>query len=162
MAYAEPAFSFKFGSFGTANNQLKNPSDVIVSSDGRTIYVVDTDNHRINVFDDDGDYDFQFGSFCNISAIQNCNDDADGADNDGDGQFNNPFSGVLDAFGHFFVVDSDNERVQRFDDGDGQFELKFGSSDNAKPEYLGSAQGIATQKSTKKIYVSSIDTDSIS
>ena len=162
IAYAEPAFSFKFGSFGTANNQLKNPSDVIVSSDGRTIYVVDTDNHRINVFDDDGDYDFQFGSFCNISAIQNCNDDADGADNDGDGQFNNPFSGVLDAFGHFFVVDSDNERVQRFDDGDGQFELKFGSSDNAKPEYLGSAQGIATQKSTKKIYVSSIDTDSIS
>ncbi|WP_237698783.1 fibronectin type III domain-containing protein [Nitrosarchaeum koreense] len=162
MAYAEPMFSFKFGTFGTANNQLKNPHDVDVSSDGRSIYVTDTDNHRIIVFDDDGDYDYKFGTFCNMTSIQNCNDDADGADNDGDGQFNNPFSGVLDGIGNFFVIDSDNERVQRFDDGDGQFESKFGSSDNTKPEYLGSAQGIAIQKSTKKIFVSSIETDSIS
>ncbi|QLH11829.1 hypothetical protein DSQ20_03720 [Nitrosarchaeum sp. AC2] len=162
MAYAEPTFSFKFGTFGTANNQLKNPHDVDVSSDGKSIYVTDTDNHRIIVFDDDGDYDYKFGTFCNMTSIQNCNDDADGADSDGDGQFNNPFSGVLDGIGNFFVIDSDNERVQRFDDGDGQFESKFGSSDNTKPEYLGSAQGIAIQKSTKKIFASSVETDSIS
>jgi len=77
MAYAEPTFSFKFGTFGTTNNQLKNPHDVDVSSDGRSIYVTDTDNHRIIVFDDDGDYDYKFGTFCNMTSIQNCNDDAD-------------------------------------------------------------------------------------
>ncbi len=162
MVYAAPMFSFKIGSFGTANEQLKTPNDVIVSSDGNTIYVVDAENHRINVFDDDGDHDFKFGSFCDMALIQNCNDNADGADNDGDGQFNNPTSGVLDSFGHFFVVDSGNERIQRFDDGDGEFELKFGSSDNTESEYLGNAQGVSTLKSTREIYVSSIDTDSIS
>ncbi len=162
MVYAVPTFSFKIGSLGTANEQLKSPRDVIVSNNGATIYAVDTENHRINVFDDDGDHDFKFGSFCDMVLIQNCNDNANGADNDGDGQFNNPVSGMLDSFGHFFVVDSDNERIQRFDDNDGEFELKFGSSDNAKSEYLGGAQGIATLKSTKEIYVSSIDTDSIS
>ncbi|MBI3254961.1 MAG: hypothetical protein HYZ55_03640 [Nitrosarchaeum sp.] len=119
MVYAVPTFSFKIGSLGTANEQLKSPNDVIVSSDGNTIYAVDTENHRINVFDDDGDHDFKFGSFCDMALVQNCNDNADGADNDGDGQFNNPISGMLDSFGHFFVVDSGNERIQRFDDGGG-------------------------------------------
>ena len=162
IAYAEPKFSFKIGSLGTTNDQLKSPNDVIVSNDGKSIYVVDTDNHRINVFDDDGDHDFKFGSFCDMALVQNCNDNADGADTDGDGQFNTPTNGILDSFGHFFVVDSGNERIQRFDYNDGEFQLKFGSSDNTKSEYLGSAQGIATLKSTKEIYVSSIDTDSIS
>ena len=162
IADAELEFSFEIGSFGTSNDELKNPKDVIVSSNGKTIYVVDTDNHRINVFDDDGDHDFKFGSFCNMASIQDCNDNADGADDDGDGQFNKPTSAVLDSFGNLFVVDSGNERIQRFDDGDGEFELKFGSSDDTKSEYLGSAQGIATLKSTREIYVSSSDTDSIS
>ena len=162
IAYAEPKFSFKIGSLGTTNDQLKSPNDVIVSNDGKSIYVVDTDNHRINVFDDDGDHDFKFGSFCDMALVQNCNDNADGADTDGDGQFNTPTNGILDSFGHFFVVDSGNERIQRFDYNDGEFQLKFGSSDNTKSEYLGSAQGIATLKSTKEIYVSSLDTDSIS
>ena len=58
MVYAAPTFSFKIGSLGTTNDQLKSPNDVIVSSDGKTIYVVDTENHRINVFDDDGNHDF--------------------------------------------------------------------------------------------------------
>ena len=162
IAHAELKFSFEIGSFGTSNDELKNPKDVIVSSNGKTIYVVDTDNHRINVFDDDGDHDFKFGTFCNIASIQSCNDNADGANDDGDGQFNKPTSATLDSFGNLFVVDSENERIQRFDDGDGEFELKFGSSDDTKPEHLGSAQGIATLKSTKEIYVSSSDTDSIS
>src|SRR3989338_3460252 len=94
MVYAVPTFSFKIGSLGTANEQLKSPRDVIVSNNGVTIYAVDTENHRINVFDDDGDHDFKFGSFCDMELIQNCNDNADGADTDGDGQFNNPISGV--------------------------------------------------------------------
>ena len=30
---------------------------------------------------------FTYGTFCNVAAIQDCNDNADGADDDGDGQF---------------------------------------------------------------------------
>ena len=127
LAHADIEFSLKFGEFGNDEDELDNPTDVIVKNNGREIYVVDSNNERINVFDDDGDHDFEYGSFCDTAQIQSCNDNADGADDDGDGQFNNPISIAIDALGKFFVVDSDNERVQVFDD-DGEFQFKFGSS----------------------------------
>jgi len=161
FAYAEPEFSFQFGTTGTDDDEFDNPTDVIVDKNGKKIYVVDSDNHRISVFEDDGDDDFQYGTFCNIAAIQDCNDNADGADDDGDGQFENPLSIARDALGKFFVVDSDNERVQIFDD-DGEFQSKFGSSDSGLDEYLGSAKGIVIQESTREILVSNIESDSIS
>ena len=157
---AELAYLSEIGSTGIGNDNLNGPTDVILSSNGRTIYVVDSENNRINVFEDDGDYDFKFGSFCSIFAIQNCNDNAVGADNDGDGQFDNPKSATLDLRGNFFVVDADNTRVQRFND-DGRFEIKFGSVDSTTPDYLGSPQGIAVLDSTREIYVSDRVSDSI-
>ena len=48
------------------------------------------------------------------------------------------FSIAIDALGNFFVVDSDNSRIQIFDD-DGEFQSKFGSADSGIDEYLGSA-----------------------
>ncbi len=161
FVYAEAEFSFKFGTSGTGNDQLNNPTDVILDKNAKNIFVVDSNNHRINVFENDGDYDFQYGSFCDIATIQDCNDNADGANDDGDGQFENPISIAIDALGEFFVVDSDNDRIQIFDD-DGEFQSKFGSSNSALDEYLGSAKGIVIQESTKEILVSNIETDSIS
>ena len=161
FAYAETEFSFEFGSKGTANDEFDNPTDIIVDDNGKTIYVVDNNNNRIGVFEDDGDHDFSYGSFCDTASIQNCNDNADGADDDGDGQFNEPFSIARDSIGKFYVVDSDNERVQIFDD-DGEFQSRFGSSDNSDDEYLGSATGIVVQESTREILVSNIESDSIS
>ena len=52
-----------------------------------------------------------------------------------------------------------NDRVQRFDD-DGDFEIKFGSSDSSDQDYLGVPSGIAVD-STRDAYVSSAVTDSI-
>ena len=161
MAYAEPEFSFKFGSTGTDDDEFDDPRDIILDKNANKIYVVDSNNDRISVFEDDGDFDFEYGTFCDIAAIQNCNDNADGADEDGDGQFNNPLAIARDALGKFFVVDSDNERVQIFDD-DGEFQLKFGSSDSGLDEYLGNAKGIVIQESTNEILVSNIERDSIS
>jgi len=74
---------------------------------------------------------------------------------------NDPISISRDALGKFFVVDSDNSRVQIFDD-DGEFQFKFGSSDSGIDEYLGSAKGIAIQESTGNILVSDVERDSIS
>ena len=153
MAYAEPEFSYKFGTTGNDNDELNNPTDVILDRNGKNIYVVDNNNDRISVFEDDGDYDFQYGTFCDIAAIQNCNDNADGANDDGDGQFDNPISIAIDALGKFFVVDSDNERVQIFD-VDGEFQSKFGSSDSGLDEYLGSAKGGGRQDSTRQRLIS--------
>ena len=161
MAYAEPEFSFKFGSTGTDDDEFNNPTDIILDKNAKMIFVVDSNNDRISVFEDDGDFDFEYGTFCDIAAIQNCNDNADGADDDGDGQFDNPLAIARDALGKFFVVDSDNDRVQIFDD-DGEFQSKFGSSDSGLDEYLGSAKGIVIQETTKEILVSNIERDSIS
>jgi DNA-binding beta-propeller fold protein YncE len=161
FAHAEAEFSFKFGTTGTGDGELNNPTDVVADMNGKNYYVVDSNNDRINVFDDDGVHDFEYGTFCDIAVIQNCNDNADGADDDGDGQFDSPISIVIDALGKFFVVDSDNERVQIFDD-DGEFQSKFGSSNSGLDEYLGSAKGIVIQESTREILVSSIERDSIS
>jgi len=161
MAYAEPEFSFKFGSTGTDDDEFNNPIDIILDKNANKIFVVDSNNDRISVFENDGDFDFKYGTFCDIAEIQNCNDNADGANDDGDGQFDNPLAIARDHLGKFFVVDSDNNRVQIFDDG-GEFQSKFGSSDSGLDEYLGSAKGIVIQESTREILVSNIERDSIS
>ena len=161
FAYAEPEFVFKFGTTGSGNGELNNPTDVVVDKNGKNIYVVDSNNNRISVFEDDGDFDFTYGTFCDIALIQDCNDNADGANDDGDGQFEKPISIAIDTLGKFFVVDEDNQRVQVFDD-DGEFQSKFGSSDNGLDEYLGSARGIVIQESSRDILVSNIERDSIS
>ncbi len=161
MAYAEPEFAFKFGSLGTDNDELDNPTDLILDKNGKNVYVVDNNNNRINAFEDDGDDDFIYGSFCDIVSIQDCNDNADGADEDGDGQFNDPISIARDAIGKFFVVDTDNSRIQIFDD-DGEFQSKFGSSNSGDDEYLGSAEGVTIQESSGDIFVSDVVRDSIS
>jgi len=160
-AYAEPEFSFEFGSTGDDDDELDNPTDVVVDKNGKTIYVVDSENDRINVFEDDGDDDFRYGTFCDIAVIQLCDSNADGASGAGDGQFNDPISIAIDALGKFFVADSDNKRIQVFED-DGEFQLKFGSSSSADDEYLGLAKGIAIQESSKNIFVSDVVEDSVS
>ena len=154
-------FSFEFGSSGDKEDELDTPTDVIVSENGRNIYVVDSENNRINVFEDDGDDDFVYGTFCDIAVIQDCNDNADGADEDGDGQFNNPISIALDTPKKIFVADSDNKRIQVFDD-DGKFQSKFGSSNSGSTAYIGSPNGIAIQESSGNIFVSDAERDSIS
>ena len=160
LAHAEMEFSFKFGERGTGDDQLDNPTDVIVSSNGKEIYVVDKNNNRVNVFEDDGDHEFEYGTFCSTAQIRNCNDDADGADDDGDGQFNNPLSIAVDVTERYFVVDADNDRVQVFDD-DGEFQFKFGSSDRGDDEYMGGAESVVIQDTTRDIFVSNSERDSI-
>ena len=161
IAYAEPEFSFEFGEKGDDNDELDTPTDVVVDKNGKTIYVVDSENNRINVFDDDGDDEDRYGTFCDIAVIQLCNSNADGASGPGDGQFNNPISIAMNALGKFFVVDSDNKRIQVFDD-EGEFQLKFGSSSSGDDEYLGLAKGIVIQESSKNTLVSDVERDSIS
>ena len=140
IVYADVALDFKFGATGSGNDHLDNPTDVIVKSNSREIFVVDNNNDRINIFDDTGDADSRYGSFCDISKVAECNSRADGAKADGDGQFNGPLYIAMDGSGKYYVVDSANSRVQVFDDS-GEFQLKFGSSDRNSDSYLWGASG---------------------
>lgn len=50
----------KFGEFGILEGQFTEPSGVAVTEENEII-VADTNNHRIQVFDKDGNFKFQFG-----------------------------------------------------------------------------------------------------
>lgn len=51
----------KFGTIGSGNGQFSSPHGFCLGTD-EDIVVADTNNHRIQVFDKDGNFKFQFGS----------------------------------------------------------------------------------------------------
>ncbi len=91
-------FLRKWGSLGTSNGQFNSPHSVKVDSEG-IVYVSDLSN-RIQVFDLYGNYYTSFGT-----------------NGSGDGQFNEPrgITIISSAYNYYiFVVDSMNNRIQRF------------------------------------------------
>ena len=112
----DSAYNYKsqFGSYGTigdgANSvgKFASPSDVSISSNGN-IVVIDTWNNRIQVFDSNYDFLFEFGS--------------SGEDL---GNFVWPETGAVDSDGNMLVGDTGNSRIQVFD-SNGNFQSSFGS-----------------------------------
>ncbi len=123
--WAQPASTVEFtqawGEPGEEPGQFDAPEGVAIASDGR-IYVADTNNDRVQVFNPDGEFLNQWGSFCDLASGDGC-DDADGQ-----GQFNAPegiaYAPVTDTV---YVTDSGNDRVQAFSPS-GEFRTSWGSS----------------------------------
>ena len=95
-----------FGSKGYGNGELNSPLGVAVDSKDRII-VADTNNHRIQIFDSDGNFVSSFGSL-----------------GSGDGRFDSPSGVATDSNDRIIVADYDNHRVQIFD-SDGNFVSSF-------------------------------------
>ncbi|MBI3755027.1 MAG: tetratricopeptide repeat protein, partial [Deltaproteobacteria bacterium] len=118
------SFSLQIGSErGSGNGQFYEPAGIAVSSDNR-IYVVDSENNRVQIFD-------QAGQF--IKAF--------GAKGKEAGQFRMPYGIAIGADGKLFVTDSKNSRVQVFDK-DGGFLYGFGR-DGSQDGELSYPLGIA-------------------
>ena len=81
-------------SAGSLSGQFNAPFDVAITADGNQIYVSDSNNHRIQVFDRYGNYVAAFGS--------------QGA---GFGQFNTPKGLTLAPDGSLIIADSGNYRL---------------------------------------------------
>lgn len=90
-------FLTKFGDRGVENGQFNYPTNVAVDRQGR-IYVTDTMNFRIQIFDPD--YKF-------VEAF--------GKQGSRFGQFLKPKGLALDSFQNIYVVDSDFDNFQIFD-----------------------------------------------
>ena len=60
-------FHCKFGEFGILGGQFTEPSGVAVTPDNE-IVVADTNNYRIQVFDKEGNFKFQFGEVTFVST----------------------------------------------------------------------------------------------
>ncbi len=145
-----------FGSAGASSGQFDSPSRIAVGPNG-DLWVTDSDNHRVQRFNQNGEYLDEFGeggsgngkfwepigididSAGNVyvvdagnNRVQKFNDEGEyldqfGAEGTGNGQFGYPFGIAVGEEGDVYVADSGNHRVQRFD-ADGKFLASFGEA----------------------------------
>jgi uncharacterized protein (TIGR03663 family) len=124
-AYTELNSVLIWGAVGVENGQFNHPRGLAVGPQGR-VYVVDSDNHRVQVFDSQGNWQQSWGSNCNLSTGHGCLDpDGSGPLQFGDGQFQEPWGIAVDEEGNVYVADTWNHRIQAFD-ADGTFVRKWG------------------------------------
>ena len=110
---AEPISPDKvWGEAGTGPGQFAEPRGLATDPRGN-LYVADTKNHRIQVFDGTGKFLRMFGSF-----------------GTGDGQLKEPNGVAVDANGDVLVADTWNNRVARFS-SEGQFRGAFGDPEKS-------------------------------
>jgi DNA-binding beta-propeller fold protein YncE len=76
--------------------QFNGPTGLAVDGEGN-IYVVDSDNARVQVFGSDKQFRWQWGTRGNLP-----------------GQFLNPIGIALDGSGNVYVADTGNSRIQKF------------------------------------------------
>ncbi len=110
-----------WGSNGTADGQFTTPRSLAVGPDG-LIYVADSGNHRIQVFDAEGNFQFKWGS--------------EGAQA---GQFSEPWGIAVGPQGSVYVADTWNHRLQAFSP-EGEFLWQTGTFFNAQSD-SGAAPG---------------------
>ena len=102
------------GSIGTAPGQFSRPRDVAVAADG-SIYVADTENHRIQHLSTAGEVLHVWGSFAAGSGTEPAPP----------GTFNEPWGLGLGPDGSVYVADTWNNRIQKFSPA-GQFITTWG------------------------------------
>lgn len=115
-----------WGTVGTEPGQFNHPRGVAVGPEGN-VYVVDSDNNRVQVFDPSGNFLHEWGSNCNLATNHGCVDpDGNGPMVYGDGQFQEPWGITVADDGRIYVADTWNHRIQVFD-SDGTFLSKWGT-----------------------------------
>ena len=161
ISFADFSFSEEFGSQGTSDDKFDMPTDLAISNNGKNLYIVDSENNRIKI------YDLTSGDNCpsgtdDVIEDEVCFDDTFGSSGSSDGRFDIPTDLVVDPdTGDLYVVDSDNNRIQKFE-SDGDFDIEFGSDDSSDDDYLGSPSAIAVHKDSDYVYVADTTTDAIS
>ncbi len=110
----------------TTPGDFSKPAAVAVDAEGN-LYVADTMNNRIEVFDADGQFISTFGK-----------------NGDGPGYFSRPKGVAIDGDGHIWVADGMQDRVQVFNK-DGQLLIAFGGHGLLPGQFQG-LTGIAIDK----------------
>src|SRR5207244_308792 len=98
------------GQFNPISDEGKGtgPGGLAVDKTGN-VYVADTWNHRIQVFDSNGKFLRKWGGFVNLS------DPAGAADADKDTKFFGPRGVAVGPDGNIYVTDTGNKRMHIFD-----------------------------------------------
>jgi DNA-binding beta-propeller fold protein YncE len=131
---------FEWGSMGSSEGEFNRPRDVAVHPINGNVYVLDSNNNRVQVFNNSGTFLFSFhGDFVTPYGIDidqegifvyitnTGESDVQKFDSNGNyietwgsrgadpGQFRWPRGVSVDSIGNVYVADSDGERLQKFD-----------------------------------------------
>lgn len=129
-----------FGSTGNAEAQLSAVRDIAIAADG-TIYVADSQNHRVQVFSPDGAFLRSWGAYGTVDS-----------GNAPGGTFNEPWGIAVGPDGSVYVADTWNHRIQKFS-ADGSFINTWGVPGLAEqPDQFWGPRGIAVD-SDNRVYV---------
>ena len=101
-------YSSSFGSSGSGNGQFAHPAGSAIDAQGN-LWVVDSNNNRVQKFDSEGKYVTQLGSL-----------------GSGNGQLSDPMDIAIDDKGNLWIADRGNHRVQKLN-AKGEYLAKFGS-----------------------------------
>jgi DNA-binding beta-propeller fold protein YncE len=171
-AQSAPPYVLQWGSFGSAIGLFNAPTFMTTDA-SNSVYVCDTGNQRVQKFTGAGTYQGSFTGFDmngprGIVFVPNANEffitdpSSGGATSvrkysaagspllsfgglgSGSGLFNQP-AGIAYANGSLFIVDSGNNRIQRFTTA-GAFQLAFGSRAPTWPVH--GSPGIADASAT--------------
>ncbi len=102
------------GGYGWQQGSFDEPVDIY--SNALSVFITDKNNHRIQQFDKDLNYVSQ------LYKRESKNQDA---------RFGYPLGSAISNLGDFYVLDSENKRVLKFD-LQGNFLIKFGGFNDAK------------------------------
>jgi hypothetical protein len=120
-------FLTTWGNFGSGDGQLSFPEGVAMDGSGN-VFVADTNNNRIQKFDNTGTLLLMFGWGVQdgLAAFETCTSSCQaGILGTGAGQFGAPRNLAVDGSGNVLVGDSNNNRIQKFDNT-GTFLFMFG------------------------------------
>jgi len=136
----QDAYSFTgvWGTRGTGDGQFLRPHDLDFDSGEKYLYAVDRDGNRIQVFDKNGRFLFDFGHKGNAN-----------------GEFLVPYGIDIDIDGNVWVADRGNHRIQKFD-SKGNFLLKFGNKSphpSDAPGKFDNPRHVAVDKDLRYVYV---------
>lgn len=97
LAEADLVPALVFGDSGSGSGQLDQPRDVDVTAEG-LIYVADSNNNRVQIFESDGRFRLRFG----------------GAQERSPGRLSWPFGVTVDAAGNVYTAEPYQHRLQKF------------------------------------------------
>ncbi len=139
LAFAPGASAFKvIAELGEGDAQTRAPEGLAIDFETKRLYVADTGNNRVSIFDATGKFlkAFGWGVKTGANELEVCTSKCrKGIAGDGRGQFNRPRAIAVDndpgspSFHNVYVVDYENLRVQKFG-AEGNFILTFGGGVN--------------------------------
>lgn len=145
--FVDVAALHTFGAPGPRDGQFVSPHGMAVAPDG-SIYVADSDNHRIQKFDTNGKFLLAFGTW----SGQPINNDLLSPNwNPPQGTFTEPWDVAVGPDGSVYVADTWNSRIQKFDASGkfirmwGHFGDSGGQASGAEGLFYG-PRGIAVSK----------------